>query len=1207
MPGLTGDKCVPRYLSVGRLSASIATARRDRLSLTGLLDVLGQASAYRRTTEAMASGGVHAAVAPDAAKPLVIAGLWRDLQRPMLVLCPHPDDARRLLDQLEAYCGEDAPLLHFAEAEVLPYERLSVEAGTVHERIRALGALHRTSDAPALIVASVTGLLQKTLPPAVLRDAMHTLTRGQRLAVEPMLTRWARMGYAVGSMVDHPGTVARRGGIVDVYGPGYDRPVRIDLWGDEVDSIRAFDANTQRSGEHLDAVTVLPAGETLPLLADHERIDELIRGLDFANTGTSERDRIQDELADLLAGVSLDNASFYAGFLLRHTLLDHLPEDVVVVMNEPSETVEAARHVEGGAEKMRLAKEERGALPMGFPAPLADWDTVSQVLAGLPRLELSRYHQGETGGGAVALPFDAAPSYQGAIEDLAEAVQAGHRGAVVIATQHSQRLRELLAEADVGAAEERTLDAAPERGVTVVHTTVAGGWTLAAEEGGEPLVTLLSDAEVFGARKQRVTRARRHAQRFQATTVEELTPGAYVVHVDHGIGRFAGTGSRSEETDAPGGREYLILEYAGGDRLYVPMEHLARLSPYAGGEEKPPSLTSLGGQEWTRAVSRARESTKRLAIDLLALYARRESSEGFPHGNDTPWQREMEDAFPFVETPDQQRAIDDVKEDMEIARPMDRLVCGDVGYGKTEVALRAAFKAVMSGKQAAVLVPTTVLAQQHYRSFAERLGPFPARVEMLSRFLTPKEQDEVVRGLKSGEVDVVIGTHRLVQKDVDFKDLGIVVIDEEHRFGVAHKERLRELRSEVDVLTLTATPIPRTLHMAMSGIRDISTIETPPEERLPIKTYLAERSDDLVKEAVQRELDRGGQVFFLHNRVKSIHLAAGALRDLVPEARILIGHGQMPEDELAEIMERFADGEGDVLVCTTIIESGLDIPNVNTLVVDHADRFGLAQLYQLRGRIGRRSQRAYAYLLVERGRRLTDTAKRRLETIMAATELGAGFRIAMKDLEIRGAGNLLGGEQSGHIQAVGFDLYTRLLSEAVAELRAMREGGAPPPPQTPDPIIDLGLPASIPEELVPHMPARMAMYQRLARATTIEAVDDLPREFMERFGHRLPDDLHNLLFGVRVRVLAKTAGVESVTRRTDRVTLKLVDEVGGARIALERALEHGTTVGNQQVHVPLEQGRTPWGQALLEVLEELAAFRERAGELAAVLAQPSMR
>ncbi|MDE2885390.1 MAG: transcription-repair coupling factor [Chloroflexota bacterium] len=1178
------------------------------MSLTGLLGPLGRASAYRRTVASMAAGGAHAVVAPDAAKPLVIAGLWRDLRRPLLVLCPHPDDARRLFDQLEAYCGEGAPLLHFAEAEVLPYERLSVEAGTMHERIRALGALRENEGPPPLIIASVTGVLQKTLPPAVLQQTAHAIVRGQRLAVESVLTQWARMGYTTSPLVDHPGTAARRGGIVDVYGPGHDSPVRIDLWGDEIDSIRAFDANSQRSGEHLDSVTMLPAGEALPALADHVRIDELVRSLDFANTGTSERDRIQDELADLLSGLSLDNASFYAGFLLQHTLLDHLPDDIVVIVNEPAEADEAARHVEGGAEKLRLAKEERGVLPMGFPAPLADWDSVSRALESLPcRLELSRYHQAETGGPALTLPFDAAPSYHGGIDALAEAVQAGHRGAVVIATQHSQRLRELLAEADVGAAEERTLDAAPEQPVTVVHTTIAGGWTLSADEGGEPLVTLLSDAEVFGARKQRVTRARRHAQRFQATTVEELTPGAYVVHVDHGVGRFAGTGSRTEDADAPAGREYLILEYAGGDRLYVPMEHLARLSPYAGGEEKPPSLTSLGGQEWTRAVSRARESTKRLAIDLLALYARRESADGFPHGSDTPWQREMEDAFPFVETPDQQRAIDDVKEDMEIARPMDRLVCGDVGYGKTEVALRAAFKAVMSGKQAAVLVPTTVLAQQHHRSFVERLGPFPARVEMLSRFRTSKEQDEVVRGLKSGEVDVVIGTHRLVQKDVDFKDLGIVIIDEEHRFGVAHKERLRELRTEVDVLTLTATPIPRTLHMAMSGIRDISTIETPPEERLPIKTYLAERSDDLVKEAVQRELDRGGQVFFLHNRVKSIHLAAAHLRDLVPEARILIGHGQMPEEELSEIMERFADGEGDVLVCTTIIESGLDIPNVNTLVVDHADRFGLAQLYQLRGRIGRRSQRAYAYLLVERGRRLTDTARRRLETIMAATELGAGFRIAMKDLEIRGAGNLLGGEQSGHIQAVGFDLYTRLLSEAVAELRAMREGGPPPSPPTPDPVIDLGLPASIPEDLVPHMPARMAMYQRLARATTVADVDDLPREFMERFGHRLPDELHNLLFGVRVRVLAKSAGIESVTKRSDRVTLKLVDEAGGARTALERALGHGTTVGNQQVHVPLAQQEMPWGQALLEVLEELAAFRERTGELSALLAQASAR
>ena len=1170
------------------------------MSLAGLTDLLAGAPAYGRLVRLAGDARHPFASAPEAAKPLVIAGLWRDLRRPLVVLCPHPDDGRRLVEQLDAYCGGDAPILHFAEAETLPYERLSIEAGAAHDRISALGALALPDGgAPPLIVASVTGLLQKTLDPQTLRDGAREIAVGQRFPVESMLRHWAEIGYRVGPMVDHPGTAARRGGIVDVYGPGQPQPARIDLWGDVVDSIRLFDPNSQRSGERIGALTVLPAAETLPALADHARIDELVRALDFGRTRASERDRVQDELADILAGVSQDNAALYAGFLLRHSLLDHLPDDAVVVLNEPAEIEEAARNVEAGAEKMRLAKEERGELPLGFPSPLAAWDALAARFNALPRrIELSRYLQAGDGDVAVNLPFRAAPAYHGAVEGLAESVRRPGQGPVVIATQHSQRLRELLAESDVAAVEARSLDAPPADGVTVVHATVAGGWTLAAdEEDDRPLATLLSDAEVFGTHKQRVYRPRRHPQRFRATTVEELVPGEFVVHVDHGIGKFVGALRRAENDQEGEGREYLVLEYADRDRLYVPMEHLARLSPYAGGGDAPPSPTRLGSQDWTRTVARARESTKRLAIDLLELYAQRESAEGFPHGEDTPWQREMEDAFPYVETSDQQGAIDDVKTDMQEARPMDRLVCGDVGYGKTEVALRAAFKAVMSGKQAAVLAPTTVLAQQHFQTFSERLAPFPARVEMLSRFRSHREQEVIVGQLRSGEVDVVIGTHRLVQKDVGFRDLGLAIIDEEHRFGVGHKERLKELRREVDVLTLTATPIPRTLHMAMAGIRDISTIETPPEERLPIKTYLAERSDDLVREAVQRELDRDGQVFFLHNRVRSIRLAADQVRTLLPHARVLVAHGQMPENELADVMERFADGEADVLVCTTIIESGLDIPNVNTLIVDHADRFGLAQLYQLRGRIGRRSQRAYAYLMVERGKRLTDTAKRRLETILAATELGAGFRIAMKDLEIRGAGNILGPDQSGHIHAVGYDLYARLLAEAVADLRAASAGAEPPPPAPPEAVVDLGLPYSIPEELVPHMPTRMAMYQRVARAKTLAEVDDLPREFMDRFGKVLPDELHNLLYSVRVRIMARDAGVESVVKRNDRVTLKLVDEAGGARHALERALGNNTTVGNQQVHLPLAGHDVPWAQALLEILARLVEFREAVAAL----------
>ena len=1135
------------------------------MSLVGLIDGLATLPVFQRLREQVASGrGGLTATAVEPAKPYVLAALWHGWTGPVVVVTPHPDDARRLVGELEAYCGDDAPIYQFAESELLPYERLSVETGTVHERIASLGALHgliggraasdRASNGAGntapLIVASVTGLMQKTLPPDLLRRQTQTIRPDQKLSVEATLLQWARMAYRIGAVVDEPGTAARRGGIVDIFGPGHAHPARIDLWGDRVDTLRAFEPGSQRSVHNLDALTVLPAAELLPTLVDHAAVNEMIRALDFSNARTADRDRIVDDLAEVMAGYPTESASLYAGFLLHHTLVDHLREvpNVLLVVDEPGEIAEAALHNESAAERLRLSKQERGELPLGFPAGLAPWSDLGPALAQWPnRLDLSRYHRSTAAGETVELPLSAPAGYQG-IERLAERISAS-RSRTVIATQHSRRLEELLRDAGVGARETRSLDAPAADGVIdIVHTTLTGGWALRADSNstGEPLLTLLSDVEVFGASKRRLSRPRRHAARFQSTSVEELTPGQYVVHIDHGIGRFVGTTNRQPggaadgdrassrgESEASAVREYIILEYADADRLFVPMEHLARLSPYVGGDEASPSPTRLGAQEWTRAVARARDSTKRLAVDLLALYAQRETASGFPHAPDTPWQREMEDAFPYVETPDQDAAITEVKEDLERPTPMDRLVCGDVGYGKTEVALRAAFKAVMGGKQVAVLVPTTVLAQQHYDTFRERLEPYPITVEVLSRFRTDRDQDLVVGKLKRGEADIVIGTHRLIQKDVGFKDLGLVIIDEEHRFGVGHKERMKELRSEVDVLTLTATPIPRTLHMAMAGIRDISTIDTPPEERLPIKTYLAEASDDLVREAILREMDRGGQVYYLHNRVRSIRLVADTIRQLVPDARVLVGHGQMPEGELASVMADFAEGEADVLVCTTIIESGLDIPAVNTLIVDRAHTFGLAQLYQLRGRIGRRSQRAYAYLLVERGRRLTETAKRRLDTIVAATELGAGFRIAMKDLEIRGAGNLLGAEQSGHIHAVGFDLYTRLLSEAVSELRAAAGEAPQSVVERSEPIVDLGLTASVPEELVPHMPTRMAMYQRLAKAKTIAEADDLPREFTDRFGHQLPEPLHHLLYMVRVRIRSRDArrGVSDAARR----------------------------------------------------------------------------
>ncbi len=1163
--------------------------------LHGLFEALDGVDAYRELRSRLSAHAPQTARATmlEAAKPYVIAALWQHSERPLLVICPRPEDARQLVERIEAYCGDDAPIHHFAESEVSPYERLALDTATLHPRIAALGSLHPAHAAqPPLVIASAMALMQRTLGAEALDAQRERLGVGQRLALDATLERWARMGYAHVPAVEAPGQMARRGGIVDVFSPGMALPARIDLWGDEIDSLRHFDPATQRSTGAVDQIAVLPAWEVLPSLAGDE-VGEMLHGLDYANVKTSERDRIQDEMAQLLAHMTTDAAAFYAGFFHRHTLLDHLEtSSALVVVDEPSETEEAAHQWEAAAARLRLTKQERGELPLGFPPPFADWPSIAQELERFAVLEVSRYHKGRSGG-AVALPFAAPPLYHSDLGALAADIGA-RRAPTVLATQHSRRLDEVLREGDVGTRESRDLPALPDASVVhVVHAPVAGGWTLRErEDAGGDLLRLLTDAEIFGAAKRRPGRSRRRAAPAHHVLIDELAPGQLVVHVDHGIGRFAGTRAM-DEGDAR--REYLVLEYAERDRLYVPMEQVGRISLYSGGGDEAPSLTRLGTQEWSRAVARAKESTKQLAFDLLALYAGRELADGHPAAPDTPWQREMEDAFPYVETPDQAEAIGAVKDDMEAPRPMDRLVCGDVGYGKTEVALRASFKTVMDGKQVAVLVPTTVLAQQHFQTFAERLGPYPIRVEMLSRFRTPAEQSDVIRRLRLGEVDVVVGTHRLVQRDVGFKDLGLLVIDEEHRFGVNQKEQLREMRHGVDVLTLTATPIPRTLHMALAGVRDISNIETPPEERLPIKTYLAETSDELVREAIQRELDRGGQVYFLHNRVKTIDFAVGRLRELVPAARLLVAHGQMNETALADVMERFIDGEADVLVCTTIIESGLDIPTVNTLIVDRADRFGLAQLYQLRGRIGRRAQRGYAYLLIPPGRRLTEAAQRRLQTIAAATELGAGFRIAMRDLEIRGAGNILGAEQSGHIHAVGFDLYTRMLQEAVEDLRA--QGGMPEARRQSDPQVDLGLEANIPDWLVDHLPTRMGLYQRMARARSIGDVEDITAEFRDRFGSRLPDEVYALLYTLRVSVLAREAGVESVLRQANEVTMRLREPAGGARLALERALGRSVRVGHQQVHLPT-QGDAPWGQALLEVLEGLERFQRAAAELA---------
>ncbi len=978
--------------------AALASILRSSPEYGALAEALGAGGGARRASRRR--GGAARAQTTAESAPFLISALADDLGAPALIIAPRPEEARRLHESLSAWAGDPSRVHHFPETETLPFERLDTDARAAQTRVRVLAALSQADpDAPPpIVVASAASISQRTLDRDSFESARHTLSVGDVLDVEDTLESWRRMGYEFSTAVYAPGSVSRRGGIIDVFPVGADYPARIELWGNDVDSMRTFDPSNQRSIETVESIEIIPANETLPAMTDREDLDSQLSRIDVSNCEPEHRERALEEISLLLDGHDVEDLNMYAGFFNRGTLADYAPPNALVVSLRPEDAAEAALENEERVDALREAKERRGELPRGFPSFQASWNEISAQLSRFDaRLETLHWGAADLVYADIhSMPFSAAPTYMGMLDDFTKDMRgAAEDGHVAVAvTSHSRRLDEILSEAGTRAERAESLTDCPRAG-TLTLLQAAGpafgdGFTLNAP--GRRLI-VLGDAEIFGVAKRRRT-ARRERANWDAF-LSEISPGDYVVHVEHGVGRFLGVGRPSEDADSSA--EYLVIEYANGDKLYIPLEHLDRVTPYVAPAGGAPRLTRLGTQEWSRAKARAERSTREMASELIALYAARELSAGHAFGEDTAWQRELEDSFPFEETPDQLATLSDVKADMERARPMDRLVCGDVGYGKTEIALRAAFKAVMDGKQVAILVPTTVLAQQHYATFSERLKAYPVKVEMLSRFRTDKEQRQVVDALAKGEVDICIGTHRLIQKDVRFKDLGLTIVDEEQRFGVAHKERLKRMREEVDALTLTATPIPRTLHMSLAGARDMSAIETPPEERLPIKTYVSEFSDDLIREAILRELDRQGQIYFLHNRVYNIEYIANYIRRIAPEATVGIAHGQMGEGELERAMSAFEAGEFDILACTTIIESGLDIPNVNTLIVNRADSFGLAQLYQLRGRVGRGGRRAYAYLLIPPARSLTETAESRLRAMLAATELGAGFRIAMKD------------------------------------------------------------------------------------------------------------------------------------------------------------------------------------------------------------------
>jgi len=1138
------------------------------MSLNGLLSVVTGDPALNRAIETARSGhDPHLdLVAPPAVRPLVVAGLAADApvgaQRPVLAVTATEREAADLSSALGSLLPADAVAL-FPAWETLPHERLSPRSDTVGQRLAVLRRLAHPDPSDPLtaplrvVVAPVRAVLQPLV--AGLGDLKPVRVRaGDSVELDEVVQALVDAGYARVDLVEKRGDIAVRGGILDVFPPTEEHPLRLEFWGDSVEEIRYFQVADQRSiskpghaGGTAEAGLFAPPCREL-LLTDTVR--ERARALAAEHPALAE---VLNKIAD---GVAVEGMEAFAPVLCdrMELLLDLLPEGTHIVGCDPERIRTRAEELVATSQEFLDASWINAA--SGGEAPIDLGGSAYQSIAelrsrarelGLPWWTVTPFDPGNPAAAeddhSVVVGASATDAYRGdterAIADVKSWLHEGWRVVLLTPGQGpAERLASMLRDAGLGTQLRDALPEPPEPAVATVTTgLLEHGFVWRSVR-----TVLLTETDLVGQRSS--TRdMRRMPSRRRGVDPLQLKPGDYVVHEQHGIGRYVEMVSRTIQGAT---REYLVIEYAPskrgqpGDRLFVPTDQLDEVTRYVGGDS--PTLSKMGGSDWAKAKSRARKAVREIAGDLIRLYSARHASPGHAFSPDTPWQRELEDAFPYVETPDQLAAIEEVKRDMEKPVPMDRLICGDVGYGKTEVAVRAAFKAVQDGKQVAVLVPTTLLVQQHLSTFTERYASFPVTVRPLSRFQSDAEIERIREGMRTGEVDVVIGTHRLLSPETQFKDLGLVIIDEEQRFGVEHKEALKRLRTQVDVLSMSATPIPRTLEMGLTGIREMTTILTPPEERHPVLTFVGPYDEKQIAAAIRRELMREGQVFFVHNRVASIERAAATVSRLVPEARVAWAHGQMNEHQLERVMVDFWEKKFDVLVCTTIVESGLDVPNANTLIVDRADTYGLAQLHQLRGRVGRGRERAYAYFLYPPDKPLTETAHERLATVAQHTESGAGMYVAMKDLEIRGAGNILGTEQSGSIAGVGFDLYVRMVGEAVRELKGDQSAA-----QEVETKVELPINAHIPHDYVPGERLRLEAYRRIAEVASEDDIAAIREELLDRYGEP-PQPVDNLLAVARFRVLARSAGLTDVVLQGTQIRFAPVELRESQQLRLRR-------------------------------------------------------
>ena len=1077
---------------------------------------------------------------PQPAKASLTAALFADMAQPFLIVTAEESEAIALADDLRSFLGEK--VLHFPVLELLPFEVYAHNIELVSARVDALSRLARGEK--ILVVACVNAITRRLTPPQVFLRHHLTLAPGDIFDPGELATRFADMGYERTALTEIPGSFSLRGSIIDVFPITESRPYRIEFFDDEIETIRFFDPDSQLSSEQVSQITVAPARElpvddlarsqaALLLEQELEETKQRLHGEDKKRLGD-----IFNPLLEHLHEAIWDNSmESLMGYFYNDagSIFDYLV-DGVIILSEPQQIKQVSEDLKNERNTRYFDLLDQGRLLPSFYHNFLDYQELYQGFCR-HRLFLLCQLSPQTGDITPALEQSflarELPNYardpQGFAKDMKEFYHAGYHIFIAVSSEtRYHRAQEIVSELGLS-------------GVSIVRAAFNSGF-----ESPKLKIALVTEKELFakeGRRKQRRT----YKGGEKIANFLDLRAGDYVVHIYQGIGQYMGV-ERLKVGDVE--RDYLLIRYQGEDKLYLPVDQLDLIQKYVGNEGNAPKLNRLGGSEWGRTKAKVRAAVQRMAEDLLKLYAAREQTKGYAFSPDVPWQREFEDAFPYVETEDQLTSIAEIKKDMESEQVMDRLLCGDVGYGKTEIALRAAFKAVMDGKQVAILVPTTVLAQQHYHTITERFAGFPVSYACLSRFYSPKEQKETVRKLASGELDLVVGTHRLLSADIKFKDLGLLIVDEEQRFGVAHKEKIKALKTQVDVLTLSATPIPRTLHMALVGMRDMSIITTPPADRHPVQTYVVEYHERLIRDAIAREVGRGGQVFFLHNRVFDIYNVAEELQRILPGIRIAVAHGQMKEKELEQAMLDFIAGSADVLVCTTIIESGLDIPNVNTLIVDDADTFGLSQLYQLRGRVGRSERQAFAYFTFKRERLINDIAKKRLTAIRDFTELGSGFKIAMRDLELRGAGNILGPEQHGHIMAVGFDLYCKLLEEEM-----LKASGKETPQQEISTLLELDLNAYIPDAFVQDSMLKVEIYKRMAAAESNTDIDDLADELRDRYGD-LPDTVINLCKLGKVKVLGKKLQIVSIIQKADYIEVKFADEHHVSGENLLSLLEH---------------------------------------------------